>query len=100
MENPPPAHVDERASSAAPRTPTENALIEIWCAILKADGIGVHDDFLELGGDSLSATRCANRIRTVFDVDIPLESFFADAAHIVAIASLIDRRQRERAVRP
>ncbi|HEV2171342.1 MAG TPA: acyl--CoA ligase, partial [Candidatus Binatus sp.] len=35
-----------------PRTPTERALADIWREVLRLERIGVHHDFLTLGGDS------------------------------------------------
>lgn len=35
----------------------ERALIEIWRSVLDADRVTVHDDFFDLGGDSLASTR-------------------------------------------
>ena len=37
----------------APRTPTEELLCKIWVDLLGLGEIGVHDDFFQLGGDSL-----------------------------------------------
>jgi surfactin synthase thioesterase subunit/aryl carrier-like protein len=39
------------------RTPLESQLVEIWEELLGVSPIGVHDDFFELGGDSLLAMR-------------------------------------------
>ncbi|MGH9210113.1 MAG: amino acid adenylation domain-containing protein [Acidimicrobiales bacterium] len=41
----------------APRTVTEQAIADAWSHILGIDQIGIHDDFFELGGDSLLALR-------------------------------------------
>jgi acyl carrier protein len=90
-----PGTVAERAPSVAPRTPTERTVLEIWSAILRVDDIGVLDDFLDLGGDSLSATRCINRIRTAFAVDVPLDAFFAMPADIATIAGEVDRLRHQ-----
>jgi amino acid adenylation domain-containing protein/non-ribosomal peptide synthase protein (TIGR01720 family) len=38
---------------AAPQTPTEQTLAEIWCKVLRLDRIGIHDDFFRSGGDSI-----------------------------------------------
>lgn len=38
-----------------PQTPVERALAEIWAEVLHLEGVGVTDDFFDLGGDSLAA---------------------------------------------
>lgn len=81
--------------SAPPHTPTQTALLDIWTKILWVPDIGLHDNFIDLGGHSLSATRCINRIRVVFDVEVPLDAFFVDPADVAAIAELIDRAKQD-----
>ncbi|MFI6785817.1 amino acid adenylation domain-containing protein [Nonomuraea sp. NPDC050383] len=54
-----------RAEGAAPRTPAEVRLAELWSAILGVQGIGIDDDFFGLGGDSFKA------VRAVRDSGIP-----------------------------
>jgi amino acid adenylation domain-containing protein len=49
------------ATHAQPRTQTEVALVELWQEVLGAAGVGIHDSFFELGGDSVSAVRVASR---------------------------------------
>jgi acyl carrier protein len=60
----------------APRTPVEEALANMWAAVLKVDKVGVHDNFFELGGHSLLATQLISRIRDTFKLDLPLRSLF------------------------
>ena len=38
-----------------PQTPTEKLLAQIWAEVLKKSSIGIHSNFFDLGGDSLSA---------------------------------------------
>jgi amino acid adenylation domain-containing protein len=64
------------AEFVAPRTPVERQLAEIWCAVLGVERVGVHDDFFELGGQSLLATQIVSRLREVCGVEIPLRSLF------------------------
>jgi amino acid adenylation domain-containing protein/non-ribosomal peptide synthase protein (TIGR01720 family) len=45
----------------APRNPTEAALAAIWAETLGLERIGVHDDFFELGGDSLMVIRVVSK---------------------------------------
>jgi mycobactin peptide synthetase MbtE len=52
-----------------PDTATERALAAILTDILEADEIGRHDDFFNLGGDSILAVRVAARAR---DTGLPL----------------------------
>ncbi|MCW7539366.1 amino acid adenylation domain-containing protein [Aquabacterium sp. A7-Y] len=37
----------------APRTPAETVLVEVWASVLGRPEIGIHDNFFDLGGDSI-----------------------------------------------
>jgi len=54
----------------APRWSTEERLATIWSEILGIDQIGVHDDFFDLGGHSLAATRIVVQVVKVFQVNV------------------------------
>ncbi len=80
------------ATSAAPRTPVEEALAGIWAELLCLPAVGIHDDFFALGGHSLLAAQVTSRIRRTFEVDIPLRRLFelrtiADLAPEVAAST-------------
>lgn len=45
----------------APRTDTERQLAQIWRDVLGIEEISVHDDFFEVGGDSLLSIRVISR---------------------------------------
>jgi len=60
-----------------PSTRFEFMLAAIWFAVLGLDAIGIHDPFLELGGNSLQAMRIAARVTEEFGVEIPLAELFA-----------------------
>jgi acyl carrier protein len=55
-----------------PRTPVEEALLEIWLQVLKIERVGVNDNFFDVGGHSLLATQIISRVRDVFKIDLPL----------------------------
>jgi len=74
---------------------TERVLIEIWQAVLQVPAIRVNDEFVDLGGDSLSAMMCISRVRKVFPYDIPLIDFFTDDATIAHFAAAIDAQIAE-----
>jgi surfactin family lipopeptide synthetase A len=61
---------------AAPRNPVEKMLGELWAHALGLDEVGVHDDFMELGGNSLIAMRLLAAIEERFGQDTPLTSIF------------------------
>ena len=58
----------------APRTDTERRLAGLWTEVLGIDRVGVHDDFHELGGDSLRALDLLARVREAFGVEPPLRT--------------------------
>ena len=49
------------AAYVAPRTPLEETLASIWREVLKAERIGINDDFFELGGDSIKSIQAVAR---------------------------------------
>ncbi|MGZ3458788.1 MAG: amino acid adenylation domain-containing protein, partial [Archangium sp.] len=81
-------------SFVAPRTPTEETLVNVWKQVLNVERVGIHDNFFELGGHSLLATQAASRIRASFGVELPLRSLF-EAPTVEALASRIDAASRE-----
>jgi amino acid adenylation domain-containing protein len=60
----------------SPNSQIEAALVEMWKSVLELQEIGVNDDFLDLGGDSVTAAQIVSRIHEAFDVQIPLIRFF------------------------
>lgn len=45
------------ADYVAPRNPGEQKLAEIWSEVLNFDPVGIHDNFFEMGGDSILSIR-------------------------------------------
>jgi microcystin synthetase protein McyA len=54
---------ESRAAYAAPRTPVEEALAEIWAHVLELERVGIQDNFFELGGDSIISIRLLAKAR-------------------------------------
>jgi acyl carrier protein len=65
-----------RRAYAAPENRTQARLVELWMNVLGLDRVGIHDDFFELGGDSILATRLASRVRRTFGIELPLRELF------------------------
>ncbi|WP_414445210.1 amino acid adenylation domain-containing protein [Burkholderia sp. 22PA0106] len=74
---PTPDALQAESAYVAPRTPTEQALGDIWRDILKLDRVGVHDNFFELGGHSLLAVQVASAVRSRLGIEVPLAELFA-----------------------
>jgi acyl carrier protein len=59
-----------------PGSKIEEILVQTWQEFFGTAGIGIKDDFFDLGGDSLKASVMISRIHKELDVLIPLEKFF------------------------
>ncbi len=60
----------------APRTALEEKLAGMWTSILKLERVGIHDNFFNLGGNSLLAFQLISRVRDEFNVELPLARVF------------------------
>lgn len=78
----------------APQTSNEKMVAGIWCDVLKIEKAGLQDNFLELGGHSLTAIRVIAKLRVAFDLAIPLRVLFENPT-IAGMADYI-KRQREK----
>ncbi|HEX9869700.1 MAG TPA: non-ribosomal peptide synthetase, partial [Candidatus Tectomicrobia bacterium] len=65
------------ADCSGPRTPLEEVLVGLWTQVLAVDGIGIHDNFFQLGGDSILATQLISRVYEATHVECSFLSFFA-----------------------
>ena len=62
------------AEFVAPVNSTEQKIAEIWEELLGIHPIGIHDEFLRLGGNSLLAIKVAAELRESFQIEFPLEA--------------------------
>lgn len=60
----------------APGNALEEIVAGIWSDVLDIEPIGVHDAFLDLGGNSLMAARVTSQICSTFEVQFPVRLLF------------------------
>ncbi|MGW1122243.1 phosphopantetheine-binding protein, partial [Streptomyces tanashiensis] len=77
------------AGYLAPRTEAEALVVELWQEVLGIPQVGVLDEFLALGGDSLLVTRVAARVRADVGVDLSIRDAF-ESPTAAALAARIE----------
>ncbi|HVR99443.1 MAG TPA: amino acid adenylation domain-containing protein, partial [Thermoanaerobaculia bacterium] len=82
-----------------PRTPVEEVLAGIWAEVLGFERVGSADHFFNLGGHSLLATQVMSRLRSAFDVEMPLRDLF-EAPVLADLAARVETARRSGAVPP
>lgn len=55
---------------------TRRLIAELWRDLLDVDDVGLHDDFFDLGGDSLSAAEFVEALAARTDVSVPPAALF------------------------
>lgn len=64
------------ADYTAPRNDLEKVLVTIWQEVLKISSVGIHENFFEIGGHSLSAMEVTYHICQRFKTAVPLSALF------------------------
>jgi amino acid adenylation domain-containing protein len=77
-----------REEDVAPRTRAEHLLVELWQEILAAERVRVTDNFFDLGGHSLVATRLLSRVRETFQTEVTMGQFF-DNPTVAGLAAIV-----------
>jgi acyl transferase domain-containing protein/acyl carrier protein len=65
-----------RTPYVAPRDEMEERIAEIWAESLAIERVGIHDHFLELGGNSLLGLVIISRLRKELDVHLPATALY------------------------
>ncbi|MEQ4305626.1 AMP-binding protein [Plantactinospora sp. B6F1] len=81
------------AAFTAPRTEVEERVAQTWAELLDVGSVGVHDNFFEIGGDSLLAVDVAAQLRVRLGVELDAVTIF----ELATVAELARYVTEERA---
>ena len=82
----------------SPRSEVEQELVWMWEEVLDVRPIGIHDNFFDLGGHSLAATRLISRVIREFHLELPIKALF-ESPTVAAMFTVIMQNQENRAGR-
>jgi acyl transferase domain-containing protein len=77
---------------AAPQGELEERVAAVWRQVLGLAEIGVHDSFLELGGDSLLATRLLARLWEELGVELAMDRLFENPTVAGVAVAVVEAR--------
>ena len=77
------------SSDSAPRTPKEWKIAEVWQTLFGLKAIGIHDNFFDIGGDSLLASRLTGKLCETLGTDFPVQTLL-NAPTIAELAEVLD----------
>ncbi|TQV86009.1 non-ribosomal peptide synthetase [Aliikangiella coralliicola] len=87
----------------APRNETERQLVDIWADVLNLQSakVGINDSFFEMGGHSLLATQLISKVRSKFDIELPLKALFENTS-VAGFSQLIVNAEKSQipAIKP
>jgi enterobactin synthetase component F len=88
-----------RNTYVEPVTPNEKKLAALWQQILQVERVGLHDNFFDLGGDSLNAAEMAALFPAWFQTELELGTLF-EAPTVGALSKVIERHGSSEYIEP
>jgi hypothetical protein len=80
----------DRTDLVPPRNEAEATIARIWQQVLHRDRVGVHDNFFDLGGQSLLLLQVHTRLREAFDRELSVLDLFQHPT-VSALAGLLTK---------
>ena len=87
------------APALAPATAGETRLLQIWEQVLEIQGLGVEDDYFELGGDSLVGLILFGEVESAFGVALPVSTLL-DCPNVRLLAQRLEEERAPVAQKP
>lgn len=76
-----------------PRNEIEEKLARIWTEILGIEGIGIHDNFFQLGGNSIDIMSLISKLHKEFNIKISFRQIFNNST-IITQAKIINKGKK------
>jgi amino acid adenylation domain-containing protein len=67
---------ERQVQYTAPKTELETQIADIWKEVLNTDKVGIHDNFFDLGGNSLGIIQVNFKLKAAFKREIPVLIMF------------------------
>lgn len=94
LESGQPSPAQNEEPLVLPQTPVEKLVSELWCEVLHLPQVGIHQRFLDTGGDSILAAQLAARLEQRLGMRFSLIDLF-DRPTIIQQAALIEEKLLE-----
>ena len=85
---PAPSRPELEQGYEAPQTRLEQFLARLWCEVLKLDRVGIHDNFFDLGGDSIQGAIIINKLQQHLQDPLYIVALF-NAPTVAAFATFL-----------
>lgn len=86
-----PDHQSDQKQNGMPRNEVESSLATIWQRLLGVSDLSIHDNFFDLGGSSLLATRLFTQVANEFGTKLQIATIF-EAPTIKQLAKIISQK--------
>jgi acyl-CoA synthetase (AMP-forming)/AMP-acid ligase II/acyl carrier protein len=88
---PPEEGLDPGEAAQAPRTPVEETLCRLAAQVLGVESVGIHEDFFDLGVQSLHAAMFVVELQTIYGVEISIRDLFENPT-VARLSALVQAR--------
>lgn len=88
------------ATRVAPTREIEQTLCAIWAQVLGLDGVGIHDNFFDLGGHSLLLVQVQAQIQSQLGLAVPLVDLFRHATVAAQAQRLSPTHTQDKTMQP
>ncbi|MBE9058098.1 non-ribosomal peptide synthetase [Sphaerospermopsis sp. LEGE 08334] len=87
---PAPSQEIDLTNFVLPTTHTQKLIADIWSSVLGTTQLGIHNNFFDMGGNSLRAMQVMSLLRETLQIDLPLRYLFENPTVAELAAGLVE----------